>query len=395
MAVDPPARSHEPLLAAMYFAFYACSGAWVPYLAPYLTSRGFDAAAVGTTLAAMAAVRVLSGPLWGFAADVTRRTAGLLAVAAALGVASGAVTLWSTIPAWIAIFLMFGAASRAAISSLVDSITLRSLERAGRPDRYGPLRAWGSAGFLVSGGISGWLGEASPAVPLTFALLFLAVGGLLGRVLPEEAPIRRASVLPAIALMARSPRMLALWAAATLHGTALSSYDSFYAVHIGYLGLASRWTGASLVVGISAEIALFTVFRSVLRRGDPLVWVGLGCSVGALRWLATALLANPLVLTALSVTHAITFGAWWLGSIETLRRDLPEEIRASAQALLMATAYGIGPMACGLLAARVSNTVALYECAAGCSALAVVLVVVAAMLPRELAQSTSGVAAQR
>ncbi len=379
---DPTAERR--LLAAMYLLHLSTSGAWGPYLAPWLRSSGFDGAAVGSLLAGMAMVRVLSGPAWALVADTTRRSALLLRIAAGIGALAAAVAITGASPAWTVAGLMAGSFARAPITPLLDATVMRVLEVQGTVASYGRVRLWGSVGFLLAGGLSGWLAEWSPIAPLWMTVGLLALAAFTGRYLPEIQVTRPRGpgLEAALATLASSPRILLFWAVVTLHGVALSAYDSFYALHITELGLASRWTGAALVVGVLSEIAFFAALRRWQGLADPLVWVGLGCVVGAARWAVVAYSADPLVLTAAALSHGIVFAVWWAGALEVVRRDLPERVRASAVALLLSTAYGIGPAICGLLAANLADMRELFEVSAWFSLGAAVIVPVVWMLPR-------------
>jgi len=376
-----PSPPSDLLVAGTYFVVLSASGAWVPYLAPWLAAEGFDAWAVGTISAAMAAVRLVSGPLWGILADATQRSARLLGFASALGALGAILALTSAAPAWVVTGLLLGALARAPVGSLLDSVVVRVLELRSDPARYGALRLWGSVGFLVAGGIAAFLAEISPILPLWLTVGLLLGGSVASRRLPDVRPLRSDTpFLKALAVLVRSPRILAVWASATLHGIALSSYDSFYAVRIAELALPARWVGASLVVGVAAEIAVFAVARPWVNRLDPLAWMGIGSGVAAVRWALTGTFTDPICLTLLATLHGITFGAWWIGAVEVLRRDLRPETRSSAQALLAAMAYGLGPMFCGLLMARVGSASALYAWSALFAALAALLAAIAGRL---------------
>ncbi len=378
---DPPLPS-DRLVAATYFVLLSATGAWVPYLAPWLRSAGFDAWWIGTISAAMAAVRLVSGPLWGIVADATQRTARLLVVASLLGAIAAILALLSGSATWIVAGLLLGALARAPVGSLLDAVVVRILEARSDPGRYGRLRLWGSVGFLVAGALAAGLSELSPVLPLWLAVACLLGGAFASRHLPDVRPTTTGTAfLPALVLLVRSPRMAVLWASATLHGTALSAYDSFYSLHIAELGLPARWTGAALVAGVAAEIAMFAVARPWIARADPLLWIAGASALSAVRWTVTGTATDPWLLTATALLHGLTFGAWWMGFVEVLRKDLQPETRASAQAMVASTAYGLGPMCCGLLAARLESTAALYYWSAGFGVMAALLALLARRIP--------------
>src|SRR5262245_16424247 len=112
---DTPPLPSDATVAGAYFVFLSASGAWVPYLAPWLEANGFDGWSIGTISASMAAVRLVSGPLWGIVADATQRSARLLGVASTLGATGAVIALVSGSPPWIVGGLLLGALARAPV----------------------------------------------------------------------------------------------------------------------------------------------------------------------------------------------------------------------------------------------------------------------------------------
>ncbi len=148
-----------PGLAARlsYLALFAAVGASFPYLSVFYQSRGLDLGAVGLLTALGAGAGLVAAPIWGAAADRYAGSPFVMAVGAvvaaigatALALSDGAVAMA------IAVVVM-----TLAFSGLTPTLDARALETVGRHrDRYGRLRAWGSASFIVAVALTGALIE--------------------------------------------------------------------------------------------------------------------------------------------------------------------------------------------------------------------------------------------
>src|SRR5262245_47381333 len=69
---------------ALYALMYAAFGVSSPFLPAFLESRGLTPEQLGLLFGAGTAIRLVSGPLCGRLADLTRALRGVLAVCAAL-----------------------------------------------------------------------------------------------------------------------------------------------------------------------------------------------------------------------------------------------------------------------------------------------------------------------
>ena len=175
-------------LAAFYFAFFLYAGAYVAYFPAYLAWRGLGAAEIAWVIALPAFVRMIAPTAWGTLADRTGWQRGIVVFACAANAACFA--LLPHTPGFAATAWLIAGTSvlAAAALPLVEAITLTAL--AERPGRYGPVRLWGSIGFIaaVLGGGS-WLDvrsvESLPAVLTVCAVACVAVGlacaGVVGR----------------------------------------------------------------------------------------------------------------------------------------------------------------------------------------------------------------------
>jgi PPP family 3-phenylpropionic acid transporter len=234
---------------------------------------------------------------------------------------------------------------------LVEALTLASLE--GRLGAYGPIRLWGSVGFIA--GVLGtglWLDAHPPQslLGVLMALLVLAFAASLGLpsrrppVAGEAAAVRLADVL-------RRPEVRAFLAASFCMSAAHGALYGFFSLHAEALGYSKAAIGALWTLGVLAEIGVFVAWPLLARRFSlrALLIASFLCAVA--RFAAIGWGTHVLVLlVAAQLLHAATFGVHHAASVAAVHRLFSDRFLATGQTLYTSLAYGLGGGA-GLLVA--------------------------------------------
>src|SRR5262245_5480190 len=163
-------------LAAYYFAHFVHAGLFMAYFPLWLAWRGFGAVEIAWVLALPQIMRTFAPAGWGLAADRTGALRVLVALSCA-GFALGFAAL-PFVDGFVGVAIIIGISSLVSAGALplVEAITLGAL--AGQPGRYGPIRLWGSVGFIaavLAGGA--WL-DVAPVAVLPWAMLGFALAAL-------------------------------------------------------------------------------------------------------------------------------------------------------------------------------------------------------------------------
>ncbi len=338
-----------PVIAATFFLVLGGAGAWVPYFGLYLKRVGYSGTALGLLLAAMTLARVLWAPFWTGLADRFRSGERVLVLTSFVSLFGAIAAIWTPVPplAFAALLVVF-AGARGPIGPLLDAETILALERRGLDARhYGRIRLWGSVGFMALGVVGGWVADLHPRAPLDLAIGVWIVGALLTLAFPRGPISKPVPVWEAMRAFSRERFFRPFVAAVVLHGFALVTWDNLIAIHVASIGLSSRWTGAALGVAMTTEIMLMWLGQRLLTRIAPFRVLVLAAGLGALRWVATASTASPAVLLVAQASHGLVFGAFWIASVEILRSNAPERIRATAQGVLAVGSYGMGAIVAG------------------------------------------------
>ena len=341
-------------LAAFYCAHFIHGGLFMAYFPLWLAWRGFGAVEIAWVLALPQIMRTFAPAGWGLAAD---RTGALRALVAFSSV--GAAAGFAALPfagSFTAVVLVIGLASvfLAGPLPLVEAITLGAV--AGQPGRYGPIRVWGSVGFIAAVLVGGaWL-DVAPVRALPWALLgFALVAFAVALSLPSGGA--RADLESAHGRLGRAaPRridgpILRLLACGFCMAAAHGTLYAFFTLHLERLGYRVTTIGVLWTLGVVAEIVVFFCLPQLFRRFSlsTILMASFACAV--IRFLLLGWLADALwLLVVAQLLHAATFGAFHAAAVVAVHRVFPEAAQARGQTLFSSVAYGAGG-AVGALAA--------------------------------------------
>jgi MFS transporter, PPP family, 3-phenylpropionic acid transporter len=370
-------------VAAFLGAYFAANAinAFIPL---WFSDRGLSASAIGQILAAAALLRVLAGPQWGGVADrIGRRRPVLLFAACA---AAGLGLSYTAANGFLPLLLIAAAQGIAssAINPLADSLAL-ALAREGRIE-YGPVRAVGSATFMVATAVAGWLltRVGSWLVPWLLAVGY-GTSAFFSVLLPEAAtPPAAPRSFAGLMLFRNRTFCLAVGTTALIQG-AHAAYYGFAALLWRAQGLSDTMIGLLIAEGIVAEILLFARGKRLVEKLGPAGLTACAASASVVRWSITAFTPPVPVLAVVQLLHAATFAMQHLSAMLVLSRFVPAERAATAQALHSALGYGaptgLMMLLSGWLYARYGGFV--FLAMAGMASLALLLV-------RPLAAETAG-----
>lgn len=341
-------------LAAYYFAFFAHAGAYVSYFSLYLAARGLSAGEIAFCVAMPQAARIVAPALWGWLADALgERHPGArraIIVFSAFAMFAGFVALpWQDNTLAIALTLLLLSFFSAGASPLVEAITFSVLQ--GRSGDYGPIRLWGSIGFILAVlGVGAWLDRAGASI-LTDVMIALSAAICLASLALPAGSAHASQAVQRLGAVLRRPGVPAFFGACFLMTAAHGTMYVFYSIYLEQAGYSKTLIGVLWTVGVVAEVLLFLRLPEVMRRFSlkALLLASFLCAV--LRFLAIGWgVESLLLLGAAQLLHAATFGVFHAGSVAAVHRLFPGELASRGQALYSSIAYGLGGAAGSLTA---------------------------------------------
>jgi MFS family permease len=356
---------------------FAIPGAWLPGLYPLLSgARDFTGAQVGLVFAA-SSVGALAAPFYaGQLADrvlPADRLLGLfhLAGAGLLALLSQVQSFGATLGTCLLLGLVY-----APTIGLAHAVCLTHLERR---EGLGPVRAWGTVGWVFSGiAVAQWLlyrhtprGVGEEVVRaaqdagridgvVAACVLAAALSLFCFLALPRTPPSGRSRTFaPALAARRfRAEPLRTLILAALL----LACVDRYYLFHGAEFlsrwgrdepGLLERVFGVGgmglMSLGQVVEIGLLFAFPALARRLAPRRMLIIAAGLFTLRMALFAWVpALPWVLLGVAL-HGVCFTLFFFAGFLVVDECCPPNVRASGQALFQLVFGGIGGLAGSLL----------------------------------------------
>ena len=340
-------------LSSFYFAYYAALGAFTPYWALFLKSRGMDVAAISVLMSLWYATRIIAPTTWTTLAARSPQPIRWLRIGCALTLASFAVFVipmhFGGLFAGMALFCF----AYNAVMPQFEAITLSHLP--GRSERYGRIRVWGSIGFiLVVAGFGPLLDRVGIDVlpwlmlPLFVALLGSATINDYAR--PVDEPAEAGG---AFWQRMKRPEVLAFFGIAFLTQISFGPYYTFFSIYMDGHGYTTTQIGGYWTIGVVAEIVVFFLAARIFARWTASTVLVAALLSAALRWWVIALFPDNVWLMSLAqVTHALNFAGFFAAAMHLLAQYFPGRMNGHGQGVFYGFSSGIGGVVGALLAGQ-------------------------------------------
>jgi MFS transporter, PPP family, 3-phenylpropionic acid transporter len=319
------ARFVTQRISLLYAAVFMIFGVYLPFFPLWLAERGLSEAQIALVIGIPMWVRIVTMPIIGAAIDHwgDRRRALVILSALALVV----IVPWSS------------------LVPTVDAIGTTATRRGLAP--FGRMRLWGSVAFLAASVPAGYMIEVfgvASVLPMILGCLVIQLAVSFSA--PQLAPVRSvderrmdtvlSGMVGGVRELARFPGLVLLFIAAALAQGSHAMLYAFASLHWTSLGYSGGWIGLLWAIGVIAEIALFYVTGSLLRRFDPLILFMIGALGGVARFVLFPLTSDPYAMLGLQILHALSFGATYMGAMNAVARLTPERLAGTTQALMAA-----------------------------------------------------------
>ena len=329
-------------LSGFYFLYFAALGGFIPYWSLYLKDFGFNPIEIGELSALLVGTKIIGPILWGWIADHTGKSIGIIRLAAFFSTLIFAGFLWAHDYVGFALITIGFSFFWNAMLPQFEAVTLAHLRN--ESHRYSRIRLWGSIGFIVAVLSIGAILEHYPVtlLPLIIATLLLLNAGITF-VTPEAKSISLDKATHGILKIIKMPEVLAFMAVNVLLQMAHAPYYVFYSIYLKHAQYSSTVTGLLWALGVLAEIVLFIYMRNLLKHCSLRAILLLSLALATARWLMIGWGSEYLwVLIVAQLFHAATFGGTHVVAMYLLQRYFGEQHQGKGQALYTSLCFGLG-----------------------------------------------------
>src|SRR6201997_3545557 len=343
----PPAsaaRRFASRLALLYSTGFGLVGTHLPYFPMWLKAVGVDAGWIGIITAVPAVTRFTMLPLVTGFAERRHALRGAIMVTAFATVIGLAIVGSQHLPLLILIAYAATCCLWTPMVPLIDAYALRGVTQYGL--KYGPLRLWGSAAFIVTALACGQLLDVISARHLIWVIVGMAsLGALVSLSLQPLGAIKVApSANYGAGWLLRDHGFLALILTSALIQSSHQAYYIFASIAWQQEGFSGLTIAGLWVLGVLAEIVVFAA--SLRFTLQPATLVIIAALTAVARWVITAQSPPIPILAAVQLMHGLTFGLTQVGTMGLMVHHVPPHIMARGQGFLAACS--------GIVAASVS-----------------------------------------
>lgn len=314
----------------------------------------------GTQIGSMAALFVLSSvmipPIWGYIMDRVTDPRRVLRIAVVGSTLFLLPCLWvSSLGAYF-LFRLLSSCFQTGLIPINDSQTLAYGSK--YQLKYGPIRAWGSYGFIVGQLLLACLFLFVDTIRWMFVPWALYCGVMLAATWwlePLPSGLKRGEFLKGLRLF-WDRTFVVFCMGFMLQRVAMMGYYTFFSIYLFDLGLPFSITALAWCIGPISEIAvIYFGDRLVDRMGvkSLLLWALGG---GMIRLLILASAPPTWMIMLSQLLHALTFGALHIAGVMYVNHQIPASIRASGQSVFNAVGLGVSGAAGNFLAGKLYDT---------------------------------------
>jgi MFS transporter, PPP family, 3-phenylpropionic acid transporter len=332
-----------------YILVGVAEASFVPFLPIFLLERGFDAAQIGVVTSAAGLASFIAAPVWAQLADRGWRAERALMFACAAAAVVVLVLALPGPPLLVAAGLIALWVTRAPIGSLLDAIALHRLGAA-RTTGYARIRMRMSAGWAASAILLGGLLQVTGyrLIPFLYAPL-IAVFALwawrsIGEGLPPAAATAARPRSGMTELRGAVAALSGFLASVFLLGVAFGATGNYITLQIDFLGGGAILIGAAAAFQAFTEVPTMAYMHVLVARFGTRRLYALGCAIYLAVFVSWAFVTSPVWIALLRLVCGVGFGFIAVAAVVITDELIPAQLRATGQALMKSTMFGLAPI---------------------------------------------------
>jgi len=348
------------LLRLVFFLMQAPIGILLPSFVLYLRfDRQFSESQISLITALGGLTIVLFQQAWGYFADVVFRKKQLILA----NLAISGLLFWSIafVPSyWAIVCVVF--AFNVFSTPLVQLLHGLLFSHRGSERWFGPLRAYGSLGFVVTNLAVAYVADRLTDGNLRFIFpLYAALcAATFVCVMPvPEAKVVRASDRPSFWAVQwyflRRPPVAIFLGFVFLYQCAHSLSYTLQSILMKNMGADHTLIASSYSLAAVLEVPVFFAAHRLLKKFGAERLLAFAAVVQSIRWILVWKATSPTEIVAISALHAITFGLFYAAAVSYINSHAPYKFKASAQTLFAFVYFGWAGIVSNLVGGQVTR----------------------------------------
>jgi MFS transporter, PPP family, 3-phenylpropionic acid transporter len=337
----------------LYAFSYMCNAAYSIYIPVYLTSAGYSKTSIGILLSLAPIIAIIAQPLWGTFTDRSKNKNTVLLILILGSTFSILLYRLSINFFYLSVVISCFTLFQTSINPMSDAIALEYTAKT--KWKFGHIRLAGTIGYSIMAVTAGIL--LSKNINRMFILYFMT--GILTFIaalfLPKVKGHQSHGKKLAFWSLFKDRKLILYLSFALIIQMTLGYYYTFFSIYYQQLGAAKTLIGWSNFVAAMSETP-FLLFSHVLlkkiKTSNALIIAG---SAAALRWLLLGLTVNTYSILVFQLLHGLINIVVTVSLAMYINEFVPDELKASGQALNGLICTGIARIVGSLLGGYFSD----------------------------------------
>ena len=327
----------------VFFLYFSTLGTYGPYLAVYLSEKGFSGVQIGLLLGSMPLAILIASPIWSYLSDVLNKRKILLVIGCSgAGLASLALG-WIDQYGLNFLGIILVALMSAPILPIGTAIVLDALEAEGKREGFGMVRLWGSLGFAITSLIWGsfFLEQILDYFSWGLAGIFFLLGAI-SLFLPEKAGNFTFTSFGGVKILGKNKRLVLYLLASIFIGASISAYNNYQTIFFQSLDASALFIGIIVSMQAFVEIPMMLFMPFFYKRFSMRLMIMIGGISLFVRWGLYLITQQPGWVIPIQLLNGVGIPAFFVVGVAYIDQIVSPKWRATAQGLYNAAFLGIG-----------------------------------------------------
>lgn len=346
------ALKQEAVIKSFSFSYFMTTALVISFFPLYYDSLGYSKLQIGSLYSVGPAVGIVSNLVWGLVSDrfqtLKKTIIAILFGQLAMVLLFFNTDVYSVLFVIVTGFYFF----QTPLNGLNDSQILLYVKQSGKS--YASFRMWGSMGFAFSAVICGLiLTRVGVGLlgGLTIGSVLLSL--LLSFFLKDSRAGMKKMELSGVWKVVLSRRFLWFLLLVLVMSVSHRVNDGFLSPYMNELGGNKDLVGYAWMVSALSEIPIFFYLNKHGHKYKELPLLAMACAVYALRFFLMTLVEGPGWIILLQSMHSLSFGVFLVTALRYMQQLVPDEYRATGQAVFNMTWSGCAGLISGFAGGRV------------------------------------------
>ncbi|BBH21449.1 hypothetical protein Back11_27940 [Paenibacillus baekrokdamisoli] len=346
------ARKETTALRTFSFASYMTMAMIVSYFPLFFMDRGYSALQIGIIYSTGPFISIFANLLFGALSDKYRTIKKIMTVLL-FGQLVMISLLLTTDTFLVVCFIMLAFYFfQTPVNPLSDSLILLSSQYTGTP--YALIRIFGSLGFAFAAFAMGQLLKLTgSSATLLLTLGTIAITCLLTLRLKDYQGSMRKIEFSGFYKLIRKPSIVSFFIIVLIVSISHRMYEGFLAVTMRQMGASDSLVGIAWLTSACSEIPVLFLLGKYGHKFKELPLLAVASFMYAVRFWLVSEVTSPIWIIPIQAMHSITFGIYFATALRYLSLIIPDEYRASGQAVYAVVFSGFAGVISGMIGGNV------------------------------------------